>query len=128
LIVLDTHARVWWAVASTKLSAAARRAIEGAGELAVSPMSYWEVAMLVERGRLVLDRDVLTWIRQALAMPRVVCVPLLPGIAVAASSFAADFHGDPVDRILVATAQHLQAPLVTKDDRIRSSKAVRTIW
>jgi len=84
--------------------------------------------MLVARGRLSLDRDVLTWIRHALTARRIVLVPLTPEIAVAATSMPEGFHGDPADRLIVATAQTLQASLVTKDQRIRRGRSVRTIW
>jgi PIN domain nuclease of toxin-antitoxin system len=82
LILLDTHVWVWWAAEPKKLSARARKAVESIDEIGVSAISPWEVAMLVSKGRLELDRDVLLWIRQALALPKVSLVPLSPEIAV----------------------------------------------
>ena len=84
--------------------------------------------MLVTKGRLELDRDVLVWIRQALALPRVTLVPLTPEIAVRSTRLGAAFPGDPADRILVATARELGASLVTKDRILRSAEGVRTVW
>ena len=84
--------------------------------------------MLVAKARLELDRDVLVWIRQALAIPKVLLVPLAPEIAVTAANLGADFPGDPADRMIVATALDRKATLITKDRRIRSLKTVNTLW
>jgi PIN domain nuclease of toxin-antitoxin system len=128
VIALDTHAWIWWASNPQKLSVAARRSIVDARELYVASISCWEVAMLVAKGRLELDRDVLVWLRQALALPRMSLVPLSPEIAVAAANLGEDFPGDPADRMIVATALAQKAPLVTKDRRIRSYKPLAAIW
>ncbi len=84
--------------------------------------------MLVSKGRLQLDRDVLLWIRQALALPRVTLIPLSPEIAVTSTTLGPGFPGDPADRILAATALRLRTPLVTRDRRLRSLKTLSTIW
>jgi PIN domain nuclease of toxin-antitoxin system len=128
LIVLDTHAWVWWAAEPEKLSSRAKKAIEAADEISVSAISVWEVAMLVAKGRLELDRETLVWIRQALALPRVTLASLSPEIAVASTTLGTEFPGDPADRILAATALRHRAPLVTRDRRLRSMTALRTIW
>jgi PIN domain nuclease of toxin-antitoxin system len=129
VILLDTHVWVWWAAeAPRRLSARARHAIAESPSIAVSAISPWEVAMLVAKGRLELDRDVLVWIRQALALPRVTFVPLTPEIAVRSTRLGAGFPGDPADRILVATARELGASLVTKDEILRRAEGVRTVW
>ena len=128
MIVLDTHAWVWWAAEPKRLSVRATRAIEESAEIGVSAVSAWEVAMLVAKERLTLDRDVLVWVRQALALPGIVLVPLSPEIAVASAALGADFPGDPADRILAATAFRHRAPLVTRDRRLRSLPSLRTIW
>jgi PIN domain nuclease of toxin-antitoxin system len=129
VIVLDTHAWVWWAAeAPRRLSARARRAIADAPSVGVSAISAWEVAMLVAKGRLDLDRDVLVWIRQALALPRVTLLPLTPEVAVRSTRLGDRFPGDPADRILVATARELGAALVTKDAALRGVEGVRTVW
>ena len=127
MILLDTHAWVWWANGDPQLSKKALRAIQAADARGVSPVSCYEVGRLAVRGRVSFDRDVATWIRQALAQPRVVVLDVTPEIA-AAAALLPDFHGDPIDRLLVATAAAHEVPLVTKDGRIRASGAVRSIW
>jgi PIN domain nuclease of toxin-antitoxin system len=75
----------------------------------------WEIALLVGKGLLDLGKDVLIWIRDALALPGVTLIPLLPEIAVASTRLPFEMLADPADRILVATARHLGALLVTAD-------------
>lgn len=129
MILLDTHAWIWWAAETPRrLSARARRAIADSPSVGVSAISTWEVAMLVAKGRLELDRDVLVWIRQALAVPRVTLVPLTPEIAVRSTRLGDGFPGDPADRILVATAREVGAALVTRDETLRRAEGVRIVW
>jgi PIN domain nuclease of toxin-antitoxin system len=129
VILLDTHAWIWWAAETPRrLSARARRAIADSPSVGVSAISTWEIAMLVSKGRLELDRDVLVWIRQALALPRVTLVPLTPEIAVRSTRLGDGFQGNPADRILVATARELGAALVTRDETLRRAEGVRTVW
>jgi len=75
VIVLDTHAWLWWLAEPSKLSRAARQAIDEADAIGVCAISAWELGMLVRRGRISLDRDVGAWIRQALAPRRVAPAP-----------------------------------------------------
>ena len=128
MIVLDTHAWIWWATSAARLSAGARRAIDEATIVGVTAISTWEIAMLVEHGRLELDRPVLTWVKQALALPRVTFLELTVERAVAAATLAELNEGDPADRMIVATAMSLRAPIVTKDRAMRRCAAIRTIW
>jgi PIN domain nuclease of toxin-antitoxin system len=129
VILLDTHAWVWWAIEPERLSRKARAAIDAAEAIGVCTISCWEVAVLVERRRLELDPDVRTWIRRALAHERVATLALEPDTAVNAALLVQEgFHRDPVDRILYATAKSLGAPLVTKDRRIRGFDRAATVW
>jgi PIN domain nuclease of toxin-antitoxin system len=128
VIVLDTHAWIWWAAERSKLSSKARAAVDGADSLGVSAISCWEVAMLVKKSRLQLDRKTLVWIDQALELPRVVLLPLTPEIAVSSAEIADAFEGDPADRIIAATALSHRAALVTKDRRLRQLDEPQTIW
>jgi PIN domain nuclease of toxin-antitoxin system len=128
VIVLDTHAWIWFAVESGRLSARARHAIDGADGLGVCAVSCWEAAMLVEKGRMRLDRDVLTFVRQALALPRVALLPLTPEAAVAAARMASSSPADPADRMIAATALEAGAPVVTKDSRLRGLAGLTTLW
>lgn len=128
MIVLDTHAWIWWLSDPGKLSEPARERIETATDIGVAAISCWEVAMLTSKQRIRLDRDVLTWIHQALRRPGVQLVPLTPAIAVAATQLAAELPGDPADRMIVASALHLDADLVTRDRALRAFGKVRTVW
>jgi PIN domain nuclease of toxin-antitoxin system len=127
MIVLDTHAWVWWTADPDVLSPRARHAIEQSTEIGIAAISCWEVAMLVQKGRLEFDRDVLLWLQQALAQPRCNLLPPTPDIAVAAAQFS-DFAGDPADRIIVATTLAYRGQLVTKDRALRLDKRIVTIW
>ncbi|MGA2206854.1 MAG: type II toxin-antitoxin system VapC family toxin [Terracidiphilus sp.] len=118
LILLDTHALVWSVEERPRLGSGAKRAINIAARLnqvAVSAISPWEIALLVSKGRLNLSTDVMVWVREALSKPGVNLVPLEPEIAVASTRLPFEMHPDPADRILVATARHLGATLVTAD-------------
>jgi PIN domain nuclease of toxin-antitoxin system len=129
LIVLDTHAWLWWAAAPDKLSAAAHDAIDASDAIGVATISCWEVAMLVEAGRIELDRDVETWVSQALADVRVQPLPLTSTVAVRAALLGrSGFHGDPADRIVYSTARVAGAELVTRDQTLRAFDPRGTVW
>ena len=128
MIVLDTHAFVWWVADPARLSRAAGSAIERSRARGVCLISVWEIAMLVERRRLVLDRDVADWVRDALAQPGIELLPLTPEIALAAGGAGLRLAGDPADRMIAATAIAHQARLVTKDERLRALQAIDAIW
>jgi PIN domain nuclease of toxin-antitoxin system len=118
LLLLDTHALVWSVEERPRLGIGAKRAINVAARLsqvAVSAISLWEIALLVSKGRLHLSTDVMIWVRSALSKPGVNLISLEPEIAVVSTRLPFDIHADPADRILVATARHLGATLVTAD-------------
>lgn len=93
--------------------------------IAVSAISCWEVSKLVERRRLTLPCPVFDWLHQALAYPGVRLIELSPRICVESTQLPGDFHRDPADQIIVATARVLDAPLATMDDKIRSYQHVK---
>jgi len=128
MILLDTHAWIWWASQSPKLSTAARQCIDAETAVGVAVISCWEVAMLVEKGRLKLDRDLSVWVDHAVTLPKVVLLALTPQIAVASVRLPSGFLADPADRMIVATARQQGVPLVTKDERIQKCGLVATIW
>ncbi len=128
MILLDTHVWLWWAGGVPELSARARAELEGADRIGVCSISCWELAMLVRLGRVELDRDVRSWVALALGDDRVESLPLEPEIAAEAGALDHDLPGDPVDRILYATARALDVPLVTKDRRLRRYDAKSTLW
>lgn len=128
MTVIDTHVWLWWLSEPGRLTKAARRALETAQRIGVPAICCLEVATLAAKGRITLDRPALDWMRDALAAPRVELLPLTPAVAARAAGLPAAFPGDPADRLIVATAIIEAATLVTKDDRIRQSETVRTIW
>ena len=128
MILLDTHAWVWWAASSSSLSKRAAGAIQAAGIIYVSAISCWEVAMLVAKGRLIFDRDVELWLDLALKLPGIELVPISPTITVRSSRLEERFLGDPADCIIVATALEYGCAIVSKDERIRRYRRVRAIW
>jgi len=128
VILLDTHAWVWWVAEPARLSKRAAAAVRSADALGISAISCWEVAMLVAHKRLRLDRDVLVWVQQALSLPRIVLLPITPEIAVASTRLPGRHHGDPADRILTATARETGVALVTRDRGLRAYREMRTIW
>jgi len=129
VILLDTHAWLWWLAAPDRLSARAREEIAGAARLGVSTLSAWEIATLHRRGRISLDRDVKLWVREALAEPRVVALAPSADIAIAAASLDPDaFPGDPIDRLIYATARDVDAVLVTRDGALRAFDPQTTLW
>lgn len=129
MIVLDTHVWLWWVAEPQRLSRTAREAIDRTERLGVATISCWEVAMLVEAGRVALDRAIETWIEQALADPRTLSLPLTSAVAVRAALLGRErFAGDPADRIIYATARDAGATLVTRDRALRAFDPRGTIW
>jgi PIN domain nuclease of toxin-antitoxin system len=126
--VLDTHAWLWWVSADAKLSRAADKAIRSTKAIGICAISCLEVATAVAKGRVLLDRDPLEWMQQALSLERVELLAISPAIAVKATQLGRGFHGDPADRLIVATTILEAATLVTKDERIRGYPAVTTVW
>jgi PIN domain nuclease of toxin-antitoxin system len=121
VILLDTHIWVWWVHRDEHLPARLRTFIERheSATLGVSAISCWEVAKLVERGRLRLPMPTGDWLHAALTYPGVRLLDLTPDICVHSCSLPGDFHADPADQIIVATARHHRVGLVTLDARIR---------
>jgi PIN domain nuclease of toxin-antitoxin system len=123
--LLDTHVLVWWQAGGDRLSGDARRAIEGAEGLLISSLSVWEVATLARLGRVVLDRPAAVWVQDLFQDPRIQAAPLGPEAAAWAGALGPDFPGDPIDRLLYATARDLRVPLISKDERLRGYVGAR---
>ena len=128
LIILDTHAWIWLVDDPTRLSKAAARAIRSARGIGVAAISCWEIAVLVEKGRINLDRNPLDWIEQSLTQSGLTLFPLTPAVAVRAAQLGPVFPGDPGDRLIAATALVQSAHLVTKDQCLRDIEILPTIW
>jgi PIN domain nuclease of toxin-antitoxin system len=122
LLLLDTHCWLWAQLGLTeRLSRAALPAIrtaESEGNLRISVISIWELAMLEKQGRVALPMNVRTWVEQALRKPGIAVAPLTAEIAIESVHLPGELHGDSADRILVATARIIGATLLTKDARL----------
>ena len=128
MILLDTHIWVWWVDGHPHLPEACRAYIQRqipAG-LGVSIISCWEVAKLVEYRRLDLACPVEEWLDQALQYPGMQLLDLTPRIAVESTQLPGEFHRDPADQIIVATARVFDCPLVTADARLLAYPYVNT--
>ena len=122
LLLLDTHVWIWMMEgAKNELSSTTVALIEDAGgrsELLVSAISVWEVAMLEAKRRITLSTSVHEWVSAALTARGLRLAELTPEIALESSRLPGDSHGDPADRIIVATTRVLGATLVTCDEQI----------
>lgn len=131
MIVLDTHALVWWVNGDQRLSDAAATAIRNNridDAVFASSISTWELAMLVAKGKLELGVDVLSWTETVASVDGFRFVPVDNVVAVRSQTLPGSFHADPADRIIVALARELAVPLVTADAKIRDYAHVTTIW
>ena len=129
-VLLDTHVWIWWLLGCERLSVADRRSLDrlaGAGGCHLSAMSLWEAQMLHSKGRLSLDRPFATWLRAAAAPGVVALLPLDVDVMLALDQLPQSFHGDPADRLIVATAHTHGLPLATRVCAIQASGVI-PIW
>lgn len=129
MIVLDTHAFVWWRSGSSRLSSVALDAIEATGYVVLPDVVLLEIAMLAEAGCIKLDRSAGTWLQDAVADPSIEVMPIDPEIAQRAIGVRRILGGgDPVDAVIAATALRLNVPLVTRDARLSALRMIETVW
>lgn len=129
-VLLDTHFWIWWVTGQDTLTASERHALDAAAQsqsLAISAISLWEAQMLHARGRLQLQLPFETWLLQAASAAVVQTVPLDVAVILALNQLPKSFHGDPADRIIVATARAFDLPVATRDRGIRLSRSIR-LW
>jgi PIN domain nuclease of toxin-antitoxin system len=124
-VLLDTHALYWWSSAPRRLSRPAARAVERADELAIAAITWYELAWLARHSRINVPLPLPSWLEQLSSQVRTVGIS--PAIAVTAASFGDSFSGDPVDRLIYATAVERGWPLITKDERMHAQKQTRRI-
>lgn len=131
MILLDTHALIWYLTQPEKMSKASTRAVNAgfAGQgVGIVDITLWEIAMLAQQKRVVFNKDVQEWLQDLALLPHFRYLPTSASIAVLSTRLPGRFHKDPVDRLLVAASIDLGAPLVTKDDRIQRYPHVQAIW
>jgi PIN domain nuclease of toxin-antitoxin system len=129
VIVLDTHIWVWWVHGDEHLNKQQTDWLQEneAQGLGVSIISCWEVAKLVEYGRLTLPCPVAQWLDQALGYPGISLLELTPRIVVDSTQLPKGLAKDPADQLIVATARILDCPLLTADVRILNYSHVSTL-
>jgi len=131
MIVFDTHAWVWFLSNPELLSKKAKRYVDVAVEekaIMISSISAWEVALLVARKRLILTLELSNWIAKSEMLPFLKFIPVDNSVAIKSVNLPQPLHRDPADRIIIATAISLGAPIVTKDEKILNYPHVQTIW
>jgi PIN domain nuclease of toxin-antitoxin system len=131
LILLDTHVLAWLVADEDRLSRPAASAIRRArasGGLAVSDITIWELAFLFARGILRTHGTVENSLENLILRSGVLVRPITSEIAAIATQFPDDYPKDPVDRLIGATARAEGIALVTRDERIRNSRLLKTIW
>jgi PIN domain nuclease of toxin-antitoxin system len=118
LILLDTVTLVWFTLADRRLGATSRSLIDADNELIVCAITPWEVAMLTRKRRLDLGQSPLAWIKGILTDPRVRLVSINPETGIAAGLLPESIHGDPADRLIIATSNELGCPILTPDEKL----------
>jgi PIN domain nuclease of toxin-antitoxin system len=131
MIVIDTHTLLWWLSGVKQLSKVAAKAIKEAlakSEVIISSMTIWEISMLIEKNRISLSMDIENWTKEVAEIKGVRFIAVDNEIGIKSTKLPGEFHKDPADRIIVATARKLAVPLVTVDEKIIQYPHVRTIW
>jgi len=131
MIVLDTHVWVLFVSNPELLSKRAKKSLDTAMEekgILISSISAWEVALLVAKKRLKLTIDVIDWIAKSEVLPFIKFIPVDNSVSIKSVNLPQPLHNDPADRIIIATAISMGAPLVTKDEKILKYPHVQTIW
>lgn len=120
-LLIDTHVWIWLMMGKPVFTPAFRKTLDQNPTrevILISPISIWEIGMLVEKKRLELEMDCLDWIERSLDNPRVKIATITPRIAIQSTRLPGAVHGDPADRILIATAHEEGAVFVTCDQKL----------
>jgi PIN domain nuclease of toxin-antitoxin system len=131
VILLDTHVLAWLVADENRLSRPATSAIRRARAsdgIAIADVSIWELAFLFARGALRTRSTIESTIANFVTRSGVNVRPITPEIAALATQFPDDYPKDPIDRLIGATARAEDITLITRDEKIRSSPLLRTIW
>ncbi len=128
MILLDTHAWIWWMDKPDKLGNKAQQSVKKSKRIGVHVFSCFEIAILVEKAKITLEKAVDEWIADALSHSKIEVIPLSVAAAVKCTQLPGNFHRDPADRILLATCLLNDYPLITKDLLIERWGFIETIW
>lgn len=129
-VILDTHIWIWWLTSSPSLKSAERKSLDSIadkGGICLSAISLWEAQLLYSRKRLSLPVSFEEWLERATAPEVLSILPLDRDVIVSLNNLPETFHGDPADRLIVATAHAHGLPLATNDRAIRKSRVTK-VW
>jgi PIN domain nuclease of toxin-antitoxin system len=128
LILLDTHALIWFVNEDPQMPAALWNKINKEKQILVSAISAWEIAMLVEKERLLLTMTIAEWLKTAGLYFPLTWLDLDVEICLKSTQLPGNFHQDPADRFIAASTLLNQATLITKDEKLRSYPFLETHW
>lgn len=120
-VLVDTHIWLWHLNTEDTLSSRVKNIIDASAvenELYISAISIWEMAMLVSKKKITLNTSCQAWVNKSLSLPGVSLIPLSPEISIESCNLPGNFHGDPADRILVASARIENLCLISRDKKL----------
>lgn len=123
MYLLDTHVACWAVLDADRISTNTRKIIEEAlsvEKLAIADISLWEIAMLIQRRRLIVSLPLQQWIQQVVESLQLQVIPMTSQIVGDSVQLPENFHADPADQLIVATARCMNATLITRDEKILS--------
>ena len=127
MIVIDTHVLVWWLDVSVRLDDRVRARLNAENDVRLCAISWHEIALATSHGRMQLESSPKEWTAKAVRVATLRVEPLTPAMCFESTRLPGEFHRDPADRLIVATARLLDAELVTADGKMLAYPHVRTV-
>lgn len=121
--LVDTHIWLWHLNGDPTLPSRVKKVIDACAlenELYISAISVWEIAMLVSKNKIILNTSCHAWVNKSLSLPGISLIPLSPEIAIESCILPGNFHGDPADRIIVASAKIENLCLISRDEKLHT--------